>query len=137
VRAVFCDILKAFYRVWHKGLICKLQSVGINGGLLNLFRDYLSDRKQKVVLPDGSSQTVFISVGVPQGSILYPLLFLIYINDIILDLNSYIRLFSDDTSLYIIVYNPLHAAETLHSDLKNYRIGKWLACRLQVNLKQL
>jgi hypothetical protein len=123
VRAVFCDISKAFDRVWHKGLIFKLQSAGINGGLLNWFSDYLSDRKQKVVLPGGSSQTVFISAGVPQGSILGPLLFLIYINDIVLDINSYIRLFADDTSLYIIVDNPLHAAVTLNSDLK--KITEW------------
>ena len=75
VRAVFCDVSKAFDRVWHKGLLFKLSSVGINGSLLQWFTDYLKDRKQRVVLPGVSSDWCFIKAGVPQGSILGSLLF--------------------------------------------------------------
>ena len=56
VRAIFCDITKAFDRVWHKGLIFKLQSAGISGTLFNWFSDYLQDTKQRVVLPSTHGQ---------------------------------------------------------------------------------
>ena len=123
VRAIFCDISKAFDRVWHKGLLAKLKSVGITDSLLNWFQNYLRDRKQRVVLPGGLSEWENISAGVPQGSILGPLLFLVYINDIVQEINSTIRLFADDTSLYIIVESPEEAANTLNQDLN--RISAW------------
>ena len=123
IRAIFCDISKAFDRVWHKGLLFKLRSAGVSGSLLNWFSDYLNDRKQKVVLPGASSSWTSVGAGVPQGSILGPLLFLLYINDIVEDIGSSIRLFADDTSLYIIVDNPLQAAEQLNSDLQ--KIHRW------------
>ena len=125
VRAVFCDISKAFDRVWHKGLLFKLKSAGVTGSLLTWFSDYLNDRKQRVVLPGVSSSLTSVKAGVPQGSILGPLLFLLYINDIVEDINSSIRLFADDTSLYIIVDNPFQAAEQLNSDLQ--KIHRWAA----------
>ncbi len=75
IRAVFCDISKAFDRVWHKGLIYKLQVLGISGHLLNWFSSYLSERKQRVVLPGVHSSLNVIKAGVPQGSILGPLPF--------------------------------------------------------------
>ena len=56
VRAIFCDISKAFDRVWHKGLIFKLKAAGVSGSLLNWFCDYLNDRRQRVVLPGGNSE---------------------------------------------------------------------------------
>ena len=117
VRAIFCDISKAFDRVLHKGLLFKLQSVGISGSLLQWFTDYLHNRKQRVVIPGVSSNWSTVVVGVPQGSILGPLLFLLYINDIVENINSSIRLFADDAILYIIVDNPLHAANQLNTDL--------------------
>ena len=123
VRAIFCDVSKAFDRVWHKGLLFKLKSVGISGSLLNWFTDYLKDRRQRVVLPGATSSWAYIKAGVPQGSILGPLLFLIYINDIVENINSSIRLFADDTSLYIIVNDPLDAAITLNIDLS--RVNAW------------
>ena len=83
MRAVFCDISKAFDRVWHRGLLYKLRRIGISGSLLSWFANYLKDRKQRVVLPGASSNWSIINAGVPQGSILGPLLFLIYINDIV------------------------------------------------------
>ena len=123
VRAIFCDISKAFDRVWHKGLLFKLQSVGISGSLLQWFTDYLYNRKQRVVIPGVSSNWSSVEAGVPKGSILGLLLFLLYINDIVENINSSIRLFADDTTLYIIVANPLHAANQLNSDLS--KIHQW------------
>ena len=117
VRAIFCDISKAFDRVWHKGLLYKLQTVGITGHLLQWFTDYLNNRKKRVVLPGVFSHWTDLKAGVPQGSILGPLLFLIYINDIVRNINSSIRLFAGDTSPYIIVENPIQAATILNSDL--------------------
>ena len=117
VRAVFCDISKAFDRVWHRGLLFKLSKLGIKDSLLNWFSSYLSSRKQRVVYANSTSNWSTINAGVPQGSILGPLLFLIYINDIINNINANVRLFADDTSLYIVVDTPDNAAATLNKDL--------------------
>ena len=110
VRAVFCDISKDFDRVWHKGLLFKLRKTGINGELLDWLSNYLTNRKQRVVIPGAISKWAFIKAGVPQGSILGPLLFLLYINDIVIDIHANIRLFADDTCLYMIVDNPNETA---------------------------
>ena len=125
VRAVFCDISKAFDRVWHTGLLAKLRAAGVAGEVLAWFSNYLSNRKQRVILPGAVSDWTYIKAGVPQGSILGPLLFLIYINDIVHDIGSNIRLFADDTSLFIIVDNPLIAATNLNTDLE--KISRWAA----------
>ena len=100
---------QSFDRVWHKGLIYKLKRAGINGLLLDCLSNYLTIRKQRVVIPGGRSDWQFIRAGVPQGSNLGPLLFLLYIYDIVADIQCY-RLFADDTSLYIIVDKPISAA---------------------------
>ena len=123
VRVVFCDISKAFDRVWHPGLLHKLKASGVSGTLLDWFENYLSERRQRVVLPGAISDWVYIKAGVPQGSILGPLLFLIFINDIVNDIGSNIRLFADDTSLYIKVDNPQTSAETLNADLE--KVSAW------------
>ena len=87
------------------------------------FSDYLNDRKKRVVLPGASSSWTSVKAGALQGSILGPLLFLLYINDIVEDINSSISLFADDTSLYIIVDDPIQAAEQLNLDLA--KIHRW------------
>ena len=125
VRTVFCDISKAFDRVWHEGLIYKLKAAGVSGDVLRWFQSYLSGRRQRVVLPGSFSEWVYIKAGVPQGSILGPLLFLLYINDIVKNIGSNIRLFADDTSLFIIVDNPTTAALCLNSDLE--KLSRWAA----------
>ena len=99
IRVVFCDISKAFDRVWHAGLLCKLEAAGVTGKLLNWFKNYLFDSKQRVILPGVNSDWSKIFAGVPQGSLLGPLLFLVFINDIVNEIGSCIRLFADDTSL--------------------------------------
>ena len=123
VRAIFCDISKAFDRVWHKGLIHKLEAAGVTGEALPWFKNYLSDRRQRVVLPRASSDWKNIRAGVPQGSVLGPLLFLVYINDIVEDIGSHIRLFADDTSLFIIVEDPINSAARLNADLESYNMA--------------
>ena len=122
--AIFRDISKAFVRVWNNGLLFKLKSAGVSRSLLTWFSDYLNDRKQRIVLPGATSSWTSVKAGVPQGSILGPLLFLLYINDIIEDINSSIRLFADETSLYIIVDGPIQTAEQLNLDLT--KIHRWL-----------
>ena len=119
-------------RVWHKGLLFKLKSACVSGSLLTWFSDYLTDRKQRVVLPSASSSWTSVKAGVTQGSVLEPLLFLLYINDIVVDMNSSIRLFADDTCLYFIVDDPIQAAEQLYLDLaKIHRwADKWLVTQI-------
>ena len=117
VRVVFCDISKAFDRVWHRGLLHKLKDIGCSNDLIKWFKSYLTNRRQRVVLNGQASEWTYVKAGVPQGSILGPLLFLIYINDIVNELRASVRLFADDTSLYIVVENPTAAAITLNNDL--------------------
>ena len=82
VRMVFLDAAKAFDKVWHRGLLFKLRQLGITPEFVNWFASYLSHRKQCVVINGASSPTLSIEAGVPQGSILGPLLFLVHVNDI-------------------------------------------------------
>lgn len=117
-RVIFFDISKAFDKVWHKGILCKLKYYGVSGNIFKWFQDYLSCRRQCVVLRNAKSSWGVLSAGVPQGSILGPLLFLIYINDIVQDLQSNVNLFADDTSLYLVIENPQTAAQQLQSDIE-------------------
>ena len=105
VSLVFCDISKAFDRVWLKGLLRKLESYGIQGDLLKWLRSYLVNRKQCVVVKHYYSSVKYLKAGVPQSSVLGPLLFPIYINDIADILESVTRLFADDTSLSYSLYS--------------------------------
>ena len=89
-----------FYKVWHKGLVFKLEQNGISGSLLKLFQNYLNNRNQRVVLNGYFSEFSSIESGDPQGSILGPLLFLIYINDLEANIKSNITFFADDTMLF-------------------------------------
>ena len=96
-------------------------------------------RKQRVVLPNSASSWTFIKAGVSQGSILGPLLFLIYINDIVDDIvddiQSCIGLFTDDTTLYIIADNPISAVDEQNVDLAKIHAwtARWLVSFNQAN----
>ena len=108
-KGIFLDLSKAFDKVWHKGLIYKLKSYGICGNLLALLKSYLNDRKQRVIINGASSSWKTIKSGVPQGSVLGPLLFLIFINDLPDNLNYNPKLFSVDVSLNAIMYDNKNA----------------------------
>ena len=123
VRSVFLDMSKAFDKVWHEGLLYKLKSMGISGEFYDLLENYLSGRLQRVILNGQTSSWRPILAGVPQGSILGPLLFLIYINDLPNKLKSNAKLFADDTSLFTIVKDENKSANVLNNDLS--LISEW------------
>jgi hypothetical protein len=110
-------VSKAFYRVWHDGLLFKLQQIGISGSLLSWMKSYLSNRSQKVVICGKTSESLPIKAGVPQGSILGPLLFLIYVNDIVDTIETYINLFADDTSLLESISDANSSFANINRDL--------------------
>ena len=85
---MFLDISKAFDRVWHNGLLFKLEKNGVNGNLFQFIKSFLSGRFQRVLLNSQTSDWEAIQADVPQGSILGPLFFLIYINNLADNLNS-------------------------------------------------
>ena len=99
-RIVALDISKAFDKVWHAGLLHKLSSYGISGKLFSIIKSFLLGRQLNVILDGQKSNTYPISSGVPQGSILGPILFLTYINDLPDKLICEISMYADDTSLY-------------------------------------
>lgn len=107
-----------------KGLLFKLESCGINGNMLKWIDNYLYDRVQRVVLDGFHSNFRPITGGIPQGSVLGPFLFLLYINDISNNLVNNTRLFADDNSLFIVVDNDVNtAAFSLTADLD--KIDTW------------
>ena len=123
VRHVFLDMSKAFDKVWHEGLLFIFKQNGISGSVLQLLSSYLNERKQRVLLNGHVSDWGSVESGVPQGSVLGPLLFLIYINDLEKGIKSKINFFADDTSLISIVTNQTLSAVELNHDLN--LIGQW------------
>ena len=122
-QAAFLDISAAFDKVWHNGLLAKLNQIGIDGPLFWLFKCYLSNRKQCVIVEGEKSSLKDIQSGVPQGSRLGPLLFLIFINDIVQDIESEILIFADDTTLLASGADPAETSAKLNRDLA--KITAW------------
>ena len=104
-------------------MIFKLKTYGIDGKLLKLLENYLTDRQQRVVLNSQTSSWQNIYAGVPQSSVLGPLLFLIYINDLLAGLTSMCKIFADDTSLFSKVNDKSNSNTQLNSD--SAKISKW------------
>ena len=123
IRGVFLDLSKAFDRVWHDGLTYKLKTLGICGNYYGLIHSFLSDRHQRVVLNGQSSKWSHIKAGVPQESILGPLLFLVYINDLPEGLTTSDKLFADDTSLFSVLHDFAASTAFLNDDL--LKISRW------------
>ena len=99
------DLKKAFDTVNHKTLLTKLEHYGIRGPTLDLFASFLTNRYQYVSLENHQSNLKKINYGVPQGSVLGPLLFNIYINDISTSVSYTPRLFADNTCLIVVDKN--------------------------------
>ena len=131
---IFIDLQKAFDTVNHKILLSKLEHYGIRGCALQWFRSYLSDRKQYVSVNGSNSDLLSITCGVPQGSVLGPLLFLIYINDLP---NASKRLtfylFADDTNIYYESKDLTNLTKIVNKELR--LVKKWLdANKLSLNI---
>ena len=122
-QGLFLDVSSAFDKVWHNGLLAKLGQIGVEGTFLNTISSYLADRKQVVVVDGVKSDMLAVTAGVPQGSRLGPLLFIIYMNDIVDDIESDILIFADDTSLMAIGDDPAETVEMLNRDL--VKISLW------------
>ena len=124
-RAVALDISKAFDRVWHASLLHKLKSYGISGQIFGLISSFLSNRRLRVVLDEKSSQEYPVNAGVPQGSILGPTVFLLYIYDLPDDVICNIPIYAGDTTLYskcdqaTHLWQQLELASELESDLRD------------------
>ena len=131
---IFIDLQKAFDTVNHKILLSKLEHYGIRGCALQWFRSYLCDRKQYVSVNGSNSDLLSVTCGVPQGSVLGPLLFLIYINDLP---NASKRLtfylFADDTNIYYESKDLANLTKTVNKELR--LVKKWLdANKLSLNI---
>ena len=128
IDAILLDFSKAFDKVDHEGLILKLEHLGIRNSLLNWIRSYLIGRKQRVVVEGMSFNPSNVLSGVPQGTVLGPLFFLVYINDISKGLSkgTKLRLFADDSLLYRTIKNPSDSV-TLQKDLNTLQLWetKW------------
>jgi hypothetical protein len=127
-RFVFCDISKAFDRVWHPGVIFKLKRAGITGSLLGWLKSYLQNRTQRVTINGCPSKIKSLKAGVPQSSVLGPLLFILYINDLVDEVNLDLRIYADDTTLYLKFEDPWEAARVIESNLEYVQewARKWL-----------
>ena len=131
---VFLDLSKAFDTMDHSILLCKLKQYGIRGIALDWFSDYLSNRTQFTHVNNASSTVLNVSIGVPQGSVLGPLLFLIYINDFpnSSDLLSFYQ-FADDTSIFYSSNTLANTVNVLNSEL--IKVSDWLrANKLSLNI---
>ena len=119
---VLLDLQKAFDTVDHTILCNKLQAMGI--GSVDCFRSYLTNRTQRVKIDEIESESMNITCGVPQGSILGPLLFLCYVNDMILSVNCKLMLYADDCVLLVSGRDPNVISDTLSKNLESCQ--KWL-----------
>ena len=114
---ILLDFSKAFDKVAHEKLLLKLHFYGIRGNILNWIKDFLDNRTQSVILNGTNSDDIAVSSGVPQGSVLGPILFLAYINDLPEQVRSRVRLFADDTAMYLALDKQADS-ETLQKDLE-------------------
>ena len=128
IDVIFLDYSKAFDSVPHKRLIKQVQSFGIEGEALRWIEAFLNTRRQKVLANGAQSNWYPVVSGIPQGSILGPILFSLFVNDIPKEIRSHISMFADDSKIYL----------PLHTDMDNYQLQQdildledW-ACKMQM-----
>ena len=122
IDVIYFDFEKAFDRVPHKRLVIKLKGYGVQGNLLRWIENFLSNRVQKVLVNGEESNPAPVTSGIPQGSVLGPILFSIYINDLPDVVGNTVKLFADDTKLYSVV-DSVERKEDLQMDINN--LSKW------------
>ena len=122
-QAVFLDVSSAFDAVWHRGLLAKLEQFNISGPVYQLFSSYLHERKAVTVIDGHKSAELPLMAGVPQGSKLGPLLFIIFLNDIVTNLESTPYLYADDTTLIARASSTYETTNILNRDLA--KIYNW------------
>ena len=127
VVSCFFDLTKAFDRVWHKGLQAKLEHLGIGGSLLRWLTNYLENRTQRVRIGKVVSSWQGIKAGVPQGSVLGPLLFIIYTHDLPQHIFPPVdcNMFADDTALCSVTDSLMQSVRSLQ--VSTTSVGKWLS----------
>jgi hypothetical protein len=126
LRVVGLDIKSAFDSVWHAGLLTKLSQIGVDGRLHAWLKDYITNRYQQVLYNGTCSGKLLVRAGVPQGSILGPLLFNIYINDMMDTVRNSGVLFADDATLFALIENSdsrSAVARSLCDDV--YALSEW------------
>lgn len=134
VDGIFIDFSKAFDRVPHKRLTLKLRNLELDCETTRWLEEFLKNRSQVVKLNDYISRPTLVKSGVPQGTVIGPLLFLIYINDIASNINSTIRLFADDCVIYREIAGP-NDVIALQSDL--HKLTQWCSIwQMQINLEK-
>ncbi len=106
IDVVYLDFRKAFDTVPHARLLNKLKAYGIRGQLLKWIGNFLHDRRQRVVIQDDKSEWADVLSGIPQGSVLGPTLFLVFINDLPDVVSNLVKIFADDTKMYTKIKNP-------------------------------
>ena len=126
-QGIFLDVSAAFDKCWHSGLLAKLKQVKIENSCYTLYESYLSKRLQCTVVDGHKSKFKELKAGIPQGSKLGPLLWLLYVNDIVTDIKSEILLFADDTCCFASGRDPAETALILNRDLERLNIWatKW------------
>ena len=124
---VVLDFNKAFDKVYHRHLASKLKYYGIEGKMLDWINSFLSNRMQRVVLEGSISENVSVTSGVLQGSVLGPVLFLLYINNLPNSLTSKVRLFADDAIVYSEI-NSISDSQIIQQDLDKLTLWEktWL-----------
>ena len=136
VIGLFLDLKKAFDTVNIEILLLKLNHYGVRGKSLDLIKNYLTNRKQAVIVDDCKSEQLYTTCGVPQGSILGPLLFLIYVNDLCNALKkTFPIMYADDTNIFLSGQNVEEMTVIFNSEMK--QLNQWFrANRLSLNLKK-
>lgn len=132
--AIFIDLSKAFDRVPHNRLLLKLNALELDPSVTSWIQNFLTGRSQSVIINNCSSKSSSVKSGVPQGSVLGPLLFLVYINDIAATISSSIRLFADDCVLYRRITTP-DDVTNLQNDLT--KLTEWCNIwQMQINTEK-